>query len=157
MKIAFLYTGQGSQKIGMGREFYQAFPEFRHIFDDNDLDFDLKALCFEGPEEKLAQTRYTQPCLVAFAAGVTALLKEGGLEPDFALGLSLGEYSALQAAGVFFTKNSGESGCFPGAGYGESCCRGGKRHAGNSGTGRGAIGCRLCPGLSKDRCPGGHC
>ena len=101
MKIAFLYTGQGSQKIGMGREFYQAFPEFRHIFDDNDLDFDLKALCFEGPEEKLAQTRYTQPCLVAFAAGVTALLKEGGLEPDFALGLSLGEYSALQAAGVF--------------------------------------------------------
>ena len=71
------------------------------VLDAAPVDFDLKTLCFEGPEEGLAQTRYTQPCMVAFAAGVTALLRENGIEPDFAAGLSLGEYSALYAAGAF--------------------------------------------------------
>ena len=101
MNLAFLYAGQGSQHAGMGQDLYEAYPLFRQILDDAPVDFDLKKLCFEGPEEQLSQTRYTQPCMVAFAAGITALLKERGITPQAAAGLSLGEYSALQAAGVF--------------------------------------------------------
>lgn len=101
MKLAFLYAGQGSQHVGMGRDFYEAYPVFREIFDSAPVDFDLKKLCFEGPEEQLADTRYTQPCMVAFAAGVTALLLQAGVRPAMVAGLSLGEYSALEAAGVF--------------------------------------------------------
>ncbi len=101
MKLAFLYAGQGSQHVGMGRDLYEAYPAFRQVLDSAPVDFDLKKLCFEGPEEQLNDTRYTQPCMVAFAAGVTALLKDAGIVPDYAAGLSLGEYSALQCAGVF--------------------------------------------------------
>ena len=101
MKLAFLYSGQGSQHAGMGQDLYEAYPLFRQILDDAPVDFDLKKLCFEGPEDQLSQTRYTQPCMVAFAAGITVLLKERGITPQAAAGLSLGEYSALQAAGVF--------------------------------------------------------
>ena len=101
MKLAFLYAGQGTQRVGMGQDLYEAYPAFRAVFDGAQLDFDLKALCFQGPEEQLGDTRYTQPCMVAFAAGVTAVLREKGIVPDVAAGLSLGEYSALCAAGVF--------------------------------------------------------
>ena len=101
MKLAFLYAGQGSQHAGMGQDLYETYPLFRQILDDAPVDFDLKKLCFHGPEEQLSQTRYTQPCMVAFAVGITALLKERGIVPQAAAGLSLGEYSALQAAGVF--------------------------------------------------------
>ena len=101
MKLAFIYAGQGSQKVGMGRDFYGQYPRFREVLDSAPVDFDLKKLCFEGPEEQLAQTRYTQPAMVAFAVGVTDLLYEAGIRPDAAAGLSLGEYSALYAAGVF--------------------------------------------------------
>ncbi len=101
MKLAFVYAGQGSQKVGMGKDFYGEFPEFAQVFDSAPVDFDLKTLCFEGPEETLSQTRYTQPCMVAFAVGVTDLLAREGIRPQAAAGLSLGEYSALYAAGVF--------------------------------------------------------
>ena len=101
MKIAFLYAGQGSQHVGMGRDLYEAYPAFRQVLDNAPVDFDLKKLSFEGPEEQLGDTRYTQPCMVAFAAGVTALLREAGITPDYTAGLSLGEYSALHCAGVF--------------------------------------------------------
>ena len=101
MKLAFLYAGQGSQHVGMGQDLYEQYPQFREIFDNAQLDFDLKKLCFEGPEETLSQTQYTQPCMVAFAAGVTAILRDAGIRPELAAGLSLGEYSALHAAGVF--------------------------------------------------------
>ncbi len=101
MKIAFLYAGQGSQHVGMGRDLYEAYPVFRQVLDNAPVDFDLKKLSFEGPEEQLGDTRYTQPCMVAFAAGVTALLREAGITPDYTAGLSLGEYSALHCAGVF--------------------------------------------------------
>ena len=101
MKLAFVYAGQGSQKVGMGKDFYDEFPTFANVFDYAPVDFDLKKLCFEGPEEILSQTRYTQPCMVAFAVGVTDLLAEEGIRPQAAAGLSLGEYSALYAAGVF--------------------------------------------------------
>ena len=104
MKLAFLYAGQGSQKVGMGKDFYENCPEFAKILDDANLDFDMKELMFCGPEEQLSQTRYTQPCMAAFAAGVTAILKKEGITPDYVAGLSLGEYSALHAAGVWDAK-----------------------------------------------------
>ena len=94
MKLAFLYAGQGTQHPGMGQDLYETYPAFRQVLDSAQLDFDLKELCFEGPEEKLSQTQYTQPCMVAFAAGVTAVLREKGIIPEVAAGLSLGEYSA---------------------------------------------------------------
>ncbi len=101
MKLAFVYAGQGSQHVGMGKDFYQEFTLFAQVFDHAPVDFDLKKLCFEGPEEQLSQTRYTQPCMAAFAVGVTDLLYQEGIRPQLAAGLSLGEYSALYAAGVF--------------------------------------------------------
>lgn len=100
-KTAFLFAGQGSQHVGMGRDLYETYPVFREVIDDAHLDFDLRSLMFEGPDEQLFQTRYTQPCMVAFAAGMTAVLAEIGIKPDYVAGLSLGEYSALAAAGVF--------------------------------------------------------
>ena len=114
MKLAFLYAGQGTQPPGMGRDLYETYPAFRQVLDSAQLDFDLKELCFEGPEEKLSQTQYTQPCMVAFAAGVTAVLREKGIIPEVAAGLSLGEYSALQAAGVFDSKTAVELVAFRG-------------------------------------------
>lgn len=103
MKLALLFAGQGAQHVGMGKDLYEDYPAFRAVLDkaNREVDFNLKTLCFEGPEELLLQTQYTQPCMVAFAAGVTAVLKEAGVEPAAAAGLSLGEYSALYAAGVF--------------------------------------------------------
>lgn len=103
MKLGFLYAGQGSQHSGMGKDLYEAYPIFRAVFDNAqvELDFDLKRICFEDPEGLLDQTRYTQPCMVAFAAGLTAVLREKKIIPSAAAGLSLGEYSALHAAGVF--------------------------------------------------------
>lgn len=106
MKLAFLYAGQGAQHVGMGRDLYEIYPAFRQVLDSAPVDFDLKKLCFDGPEDQLNDTRYTQPCMVAFAAGVTALLREAGITPDYAAGLSLGEYSALQCAGVFDAKTA---------------------------------------------------
>lgn len=104
MKIGFLYAGQGSQSVGMGKDLYDAYPEFREVFDNLNLDFDVKECCFEGPIEKLSQTRYTQPCMVAFAVAMTKILYSKGIKPEIAAGLSLGEYSALYAAGVFDEK-----------------------------------------------------
>ena len=100
-KTAFLFAGQGSQHVGMGRDLYETYPFFREVIDGAHLDFDLRSLMFEGPDEQLSQTRYTQPCMVAFAAGMTAVLDELEIKPDYVAGLSLGEYSALAAAGVF--------------------------------------------------------
>ena len=101
MSLAFLYAGQGTQHPGMGADLYEAYPAFRAVLDGAQVDFDLKTTMFSDTEGVLNQTEYTQPCMVAFAAGVTALLYERGIRPAFAAGLSLGEYSALQAAGVF--------------------------------------------------------
>ena len=103
MKLGFLYAGQGSQHPGMGADLYERFPTFRAVLDSAaaQVDFDLKEVSFTDTKGVLNQTRYTQPCMVAFAAGMTALLAERGIVPAAAAGLSLGEYSALHAAGVF--------------------------------------------------------
>ena len=101
MKIGFLYAGQGSQHPGMGADLYETYPAFRQVLDGAEVDFDLKEVSFRDPVGVLNETRYTQPCMVAFAAGLTAVLREKGIVPSVAAGLSLGEYSALCAAGVF--------------------------------------------------------
>ena len=101
MKLGFLYAGQGSQHPGMGADLYRTFDAFRAVLDSAEVDFDLKKVSFEDPDGILNETRYTQPCMVAFAAGLTAVLRQEGIKPAVAAGLSLGEYSALHAAGVF--------------------------------------------------------
>ena len=114
MKLAVLYAGQGAQHPGMGKEFYEESPAFRAAFDSAALDFDLHRVCFEDPDGVLNQTEYTQPCMVAFACGVTAVLAEHGVKPDYVAGLSLGEYSALEAAGVFTARQAIELAAYRG-------------------------------------------
>lgn len=106
MKIGFMYAGQGSQRVGMGQDFYDESEVFRASLDaaaeslKGELGLDIKELSFNGPLEKLSLTAYTQPAMVAFAVGVTKVLAAEGITPEYALGLSLGEYSALFAAGI---------------------------------------------------------
>lgn len=99
MKIVFLYAGQGSQKVGMGKDIYDHFPQYRELIDAVDPEY--KEMMHNGPLEKLSETKNTQPCMALFAAGVTAVLYAYGVKPFMVAGLSLGEYSALHAASVF--------------------------------------------------------
>ena len=101
-RIAFLFPGQGSQKVGMGREYYENTAIGRELFDQADaiLGFPLRQLCFEGPDERLASTDNTQPAIFTVSIIAWRLLEERGLRPDAVAGHSLGEYSALVAAGV---------------------------------------------------------
>ncbi len=101
MRLAFIYAGQGSQRVGMGKDFYDKYVTYKQVIDENKVDFDLKECSFNGPEEMLNQTQYTQCCMVAYAVGVTKLLFEKGFKPEMVCGLSLGEYSALYASGYF--------------------------------------------------------
>lgn len=105
MKTVFMYAGQGSQRVGMGKDIYEAYPEYRQVVDSIELGFDFKQLMTDGELAALSQTENTQPCMAAFGAGVTAVLKAHGIVPDVACGLSLGEYGALHAAGVFDAKD----------------------------------------------------
>jgi len=100
-KIAFLFPGQGSQFAGMGKALAAQYASARQVFEEADqaLGFSISQLCFEGPEEELKQTQNTQPALLTVSIAALAVLRENGFKPDYVAGHSLGEYSALVAAG----------------------------------------------------------
>src|SRR5438874_3404367 len=100
-KNAFLFPGQGSQFAGMGKSLAAAYPEAARVFEEagDALGFSISQICFEGPEEELKSTEITQPALVAVSVAAFAVLESKGLALDYVAGHSLGEYSALVAAG----------------------------------------------------------
>ena len=102
MKTALLFPGQGSQRVGMGRDLAHEFPIARRTYDEADdvLGFSLSKLCFEGPEGELTLTKHTQPAILATSIAVLRTLLERGLAFDIVAGHSLGEWSALVAAGA---------------------------------------------------------
>ena len=102
MKTALLFPGQGSQRVGMGKELAQVHPAAQRTYDEADavLGFSLSKLCFEGPEDDLTLTKHTQPAILTTSIAVFRVLLEKGLSFEIAAGHSLGEWSALVAAGA---------------------------------------------------------
>ena len=100
--LAFLFPGQGSQSVGMGKDLYDRYPIARATFDEADeaLGKKLSQLCFEGPEDQLKLTENTQPAILTVSVAALRVLEEKGIKPNFAAGHSLGEYSAHVAAGT---------------------------------------------------------
>ena len=100
-KTAFLFPGQGSQFAGMGKSLADACPAAAHVFEEADqtLGFAISKLCFEGPDDALKLTENTQPALLTVSIAAHAVLREKGIAADYVAGHSLGEYSALVAAG----------------------------------------------------------
>ena len=100
-KVAFVFPGQASQYSGMGKELAEKYPVARDVFDEADkaLGFSVSKLCFEGTEDDLKLTANTQPAILTVSVAATRVLAEKGITPDFVAGHSLGEYSALVAAG----------------------------------------------------------
>jgi [acyl-carrier-protein] S-malonyltransferase len=103
--VAYVFPGQGSQWVGMGKDLYQQYAPARELFDlaDATLRFSLSRLCFEGPEDELKKTENAQPAIVAVSLATLAALNEEGSvlpQPAYVAGHSLGEYTALAAAGV---------------------------------------------------------
>jgi [acyl-carrier-protein] S-malonyltransferase len=99
--IALVFPGQGSQSVGMGRAFYDAVPEVRKVYEEaaSVLGYDIAALCFDGPTDRLNLTEYTQPALLTASIAALRILEPAGIRPIAVAGHSLGEYSALVAAG----------------------------------------------------------
>ena len=107
MKIAYLFPGQGSQYVGMAKEFIENFPESKEVFDiaSAALGFDLAQLCMHGPSEALNRTENTQPAILAASIAILRPLERRGLSAGAAAGHSLGEYTAITAAGGFELKD----------------------------------------------------
>ena len=106
-KTAFIFPGQGAQKAGMGKDFYEKYDTAKEVFDSASkwLDLDMKALCFEE-NDQLDLTEYTQAALVTTCLAMEKVVEEMGLHPDVTAGLSLGEYCAIEAAGGMDLKDA---------------------------------------------------
>lgn len=106
-KTAFIFPGQGAQKAGMGKDFYDTYETARNVFDSASewLDLDMRTLCFEE-NDKLDLTEYTQAALVTTCLAMEKAAEEKGLKPDVAAGLSLGEYCAIETAGAMSLKDA---------------------------------------------------
>lgn len=102
MTIGFLFPGQGTQKVGMGKDIYEKYDEAKKVYDEvKELtNIDIAKISFEGPEEVLNETKYTQLAIVAMSLAILEILKNNGITPLMSAGLSLGEYVALVAGGV---------------------------------------------------------
>ena len=100
-KTAVIFPGQGAQYVGMAKDFYDSFEDSKKVFDEADdvLDIELKKICFEENDD-INKTEYPQPAMVAAEVAIYEHLKNAGLKADVFAGLSLGEYSALVAAGA---------------------------------------------------------
>ncbi len=108
MKIAFVFPGQGSQYVGMGKDIYEHYPVAKEVFQkaSDALGYDVANLCFNGPVDELNRTFRTQPCILTVSSALNSVLKEKGIQPSVVAGHSLGEYSALVAAEVISLKDS---------------------------------------------------
>lgn len=107
-KIAFIFSGQGAQYVGMGKDLYKNIPECRKIFEiaEEELQIPLTKICFQGPKDEIDKTENTQPAILTLSIAAMKALEKYGIKPDVTAGLSLGEYSALVCSKVIDFKEA---------------------------------------------------